>query len=86
MSVSRWIVFLVLLFAVSFSVAQSNVEGVIKTAAGAPVSGAQVFLTHAGASAPAQKAVADANVTATSSRQYIEWWFLRTGLSPWRRG
>jgi hypothetical protein len=81
MFVSRWIVFLVLLFAVSFSAAQSNVEGVIKTAAGAPVSGAQVFLTHAGASAPAQKAVADADgrfhFSAVDGGQYV----LRTEAS-----
>ena len=55
-----WVSLLVIVLAAPFCLAQSSVEGVVKTAAGAPVSGAQVSLTHAGASTPAQKTVADA--------------------------
>lgn len=81
MSVARWIVFLLLMFAVSFSMAQSSVEGVVKTSAGAPVPAAQVSLTHAGASTPAQKTVADAegrfHFAAVDGGQYV----LRTEAS-----
>jgi hypothetical protein len=50
----------VFILAGGFCYAQSSVEGVVKTSAGEPVATAQVSLTHAGASAPAQKTVADA--------------------------
>jgi len=68
--------FLVLLIiAAPICVAQSSVEGVVKTSAGRPVAAAQVSLTHEGASAPAQKTVADANgrfhFTAVNAGQYV---------------
>jgi len=59
MRYSSWISFLLLLFASTFSLAQSSVEGQVKNAAGSPVAGAQVSLTHAGIAAPVQKAVTD---------------------------
>jgi hypothetical protein len=46
------------MFAASFCLAQSSVEGVVRTSGGAPVSGAHVSLLHAGVSA-VQNAVAD---------------------------
>src|SRR5215470_14344528 len=59
MRYSSWISFLFLLFASTFSLAQSSVEGQVKNAGGSPVAGAQVSLTHAGIAAPVQKAVTD---------------------------
>ena len=63
MRTSSWISLFIIVLAAPFCLAQSSVEGVVKTAAGAPVSPprfSHISLTHAGASAPAQKTVADA--------------------------
>ena len=46
MRTSSWVSLLVIVLAAPFCLAQSSVEGVVKTAAGAPVSGAQVSLTY----------------------------------------
>jgi TonB-dependent receptor-like protein/carboxypeptidase family protein len=63
------------ILAVSFSMAQSTVEGVIKGSAGTPVAAAQVTLTHAGATEPAQKTAADAegrfHFAAVEGGQYV---------------
>ncbi|HZD07620.1 MAG TPA: carboxypeptidase regulatory-like domain-containing protein, partial [Candidatus Limnocylindrales bacterium] len=71
----HWIVLAPFILAASFCTAQSSVEGVVKTAAGEPVAAAQVSLTHAGVSAPAQKTVADANgrfhFVAVNAGQYV---------------
>jgi hypothetical protein len=65
----------VFILAGGFCYAQSSVEGVVKTSAGEPVATAQVSLIHEGASAPAQKTVADANgrfhFSAVNGGQYI---------------
>ena len=55
----RWASLTLFVLASSFCLAQTSVDGVVKTAAGAPVGGAQVSLFHSGASTPSQKAVAD---------------------------
>src|SRR5438309_5129528 len=71
----RWYLLAFLIFVTTVCVAQSSVEGVVRTSAGQPVSAAQVSLTHAGASAPAQKTVADANgrfhFSAVNGGQYV---------------
>src|SRR5436305_3109493 len=71
----RWYFLAFLIFVTTVCVAQSSVEGVVRTSAGEPVSAAQVSITHAGAAAPAEKTVADANgrfhFSAVNGGQYV---------------
>src|SRR5215467_933190 len=75
MRTTWWFSLLVFLLAAPFSLAQSSVEGVVRSAAGAAVSGAQVLLTYSGASTPAQKATTDAegrfHFTSVEGGQYV---------------
>ena len=57
---SLWFSLVVLAVYAPFALAQSTVDGVVKSAAGSPVASAQVALLHAGTSTPVQKAVSDA--------------------------
>jgi hypothetical protein len=52
--------FLLLMLVPLFALAQSSVEGQVRNSAGSPVSGAQVSISHTGVSAPARKALTDA--------------------------
>lgn len=56
----RFIPFLTLLFAASFCVAQSSLEGVVRTRDGAAVPGAEISLSHADSQTLAHTATADA--------------------------
>jgi hypothetical protein len=71
----RWTSCLLLLFASTLSLAQSSVEGQVKSATGSPVPGAQVSCSRPDAAAPIQKAVTDAEgrfrFTAMEGGQYI---------------
>lgn len=60
MRVARFLSFVILILSASFCLAQSSVEGVVRSGDGAPVSGAQVSLTLAQSARPPQKAVTDA--------------------------
>jgi len=71
----RWFFPTLLILTATFCMAQSSIEGVVRTSAGKPVPAAQVSLIHEGASAPAQKTVSDANgrfhFSAVNGGQYI---------------
>jgi hypothetical protein len=71
----RWISLVFVVLAASLCVAQSSVEGVVRNTAGAPVPAAHVSLIHAGNSAPAQTAMADAegrfHFSAVNGGQYV---------------
>ncbi|HEV7675568.1 MAG TPA: TonB-dependent receptor [Candidatus Angelobacter sp.] len=56
----RWFLPSIFIFAASFCAAQSSVEGIVKTSAGAPVGGAEISIAHTGSSVAAQKTVTDA--------------------------
>jgi hypothetical protein len=75
MRMSSWFFLLLVFLATPFALAQSSVEGVVRSAAGAAVSGAQVSLTYSGASTPAQKAVSNAEgrfqFTSVEGGQYV---------------
>jgi hypothetical protein len=75
LSTVRWISLVFVVLAASLCVAQSSVEGVVRNTAGAPVPAAHVSLIHAGNSAPAQTAMADAegrfHFSAVNGGQYV---------------
>ena len=56
----RWTLFLVLVLTAPFALAQSSVEGQVKSASGSPIVGARISLTHAGITTPIQQTVTDA--------------------------
>ncbi|HET9839862.1 MAG TPA: TonB-dependent receptor, partial [Candidatus Angelobacter sp.] len=55
----RWLTFLLLMLIASFALAQTNVDGQVKNAAGSPVAGAQVSLAHANMATAIQTARTD---------------------------
>ncbi len=75
MRLAHWFSLATVVFAATFSLAQSSVEGVVRNSAGSPVAGAQVSLAHAGAASSAQRAVTDAegrfHFAAVEGGQYV---------------
>src|SRR5690242_14228865 len=71
----RWLSFVILILSSAFALAQTNVDGQVKNAAGSPVAGAQVSLAHAGMATAVQTAATDQegkfHFTAVEGGQYV---------------